>query len=59
VGVPIEAREAICFAVLGALCEDRVPITLPQVTGCAEPAPVAGVWTYPSGRERPDKLQRP
>jgi 1,6-anhydro-N-acetylmuramate kinase len=31
--VPIEAREAMEFAVLGALCEDRVPITLPRVTG--------------------------
>ncbi|GJQ28531.1 MAG: anhydro-N-acetylmuramic acid kinase [Phycisphaerae bacterium] len=43
-GVPAMYREAACFAVLGALCEDRVPITLPQVTGCASPAPVSGVW---------------
>jgi anhydro-N-acetylmuramic acid kinase len=43
-GVPIEAREAVCFAVLGALCADGVPITLPQVTGCAAPAPLSGVW---------------
>lgn len=28
-----EAREAACFAVLGALCRDGVPITLPGVTG--------------------------
>lgn len=42
-----EAREATCFAVLGALCQDRVPITLPQVTGVAGPAPVAGVWCVP------------
>lgn len=45
--IPISFRESICFAILGALCQDRVPITLPQVTGCPDPAPVAGVWTYP------------
>lgn len=45
-GVPIEAREAMCFAILGALCEDRVPITLRQVTGCAI-APLSGVWCAP------------
>jgi anhydro-N-acetylmuramic acid kinase len=44
-GVPIEARESMAFAVLGALCADGVPITLPQVTGCKEPAPISGVWT--------------
>jgi 1,6-anhydro-N-acetylmuramate kinase len=43
-GVPAVYREAACFAVLGALCEDRVPITLPRVTGCASPAPLSGAW---------------
>jgi anhydro-N-acetylmuramic acid kinase len=47
VGVPIEHRESVCFAVLGALCQDRVPITLPQVTGVAPPAPISGAWVYP------------
>lgn len=42
-----EYREAAAMAVLGALCQDRVPITLPQVTGVKEPAPVAGVWVFP------------
>lgn len=46
VGVPVEAREAVAFAVLGALCEDRVPITLPAVTG-VRGAPIAGVWCRP------------
>lgn len=46
-GVPIEFREAADMAVLGALCQDRIPITLPAVTGVREPAPVAGVWAYP------------
>ncbi|MCL4740567.1 MAG: anhydro-N-acetylmuramic acid kinase [Phycisphaerales bacterium] len=57
VGVPVETtashgvgvgdREAAAMAVLGALCEDGVPITLPRVTGCARPAPVAGCWARP------------
>ncbi len=42
-GIPVEAREAAGFAVLGALSQDGVPITLPQVTGAASPG-VAGVW---------------
>ncbi len=50
-GVPVEIREALCMAVLGALCADGVPITLPQVTGCDEAAPVAGVWSMPFGWE--------
>jgi anhydro-N-acetylmuramic acid kinase len=36
-------REAIEFAVLGALCEDRVAITLPAVTGVGV-APISGAW---------------
>lgn len=43
-GVPGAFRESVAWAILGALCEDAVPVTLPQVTGCASPAPVAGVW---------------
>ena len=46
-GVPVEFREAMEMAVLGALSQDRIPITLPQVTGVREPAPRAGVWVYP------------
>jgi anhydro-N-acetylmuramic acid kinase len=46
-GVPAGFREAIAMAVLGALSRDRVAITLPQVTGVAAPAPVAGCWTFP------------
>jgi 1,6-anhydro-N-acetylmuramate kinase len=45
-GVPTEYREAVCFAILGALCQDRVPITLPQVTGVKK-APFSGAWVYP------------
>lgn len=46
-GVPVHAREAVCFAVLGALCQDGVPITLPEVTGVSFPAPRAGAWCFP------------
>jgi len=45
-GMAVSGREAACFAVLGALCQDRVPITLSQVTGVKVP-PVAGSWVYP------------
>ncbi len=46
-GVPVECREAMEMAVLGALCQDRIPITLPLVTGVEQPAPLAGVWVFP------------
>lgn len=46
-GVPARWREAIHMAVLGALCQDRVPITLPMVTGVRPAAPVAGTWVMP------------
>lgn len=45
-GLPAAYREAACFAVLGALCEDRISITLPRVTGVGTPAPISGVWVY-------------
>jgi oxygen-independent coproporphyrinogen-3 oxidase len=45
-GVPAAYREAAGMAVLGALCQDRVPLTLPQVTG-VRGAPVAGCWVLP------------
>jgi 1,6-anhydro-N-acetylmuramate kinase len=45
-GVPAAYREAACFAVLGALCQDKVPITLPAVTGVKK-APLSGAWVFP------------
>ncbi len=45
-GVPCEAREPAGFAVLGALSQDGVPITLTQVTGAQRPGR-AGMWAYP------------
>jgi 1,6-anhydro-N-acetylmuramate kinase len=50
-GIPAEAREAMGFAVLGALSADGVPISLPAVTGSTDPG-VAGVWATPDGRWR-------
>jgi anhydro-N-acetylmuramic acid kinase len=47
-GVPVQFREAICMAVLGALAADKVPITLPQVTGREDAGPVGGCWAYPT-----------
>jgi 1,6-anhydro-N-acetylmuramate kinase len=45
-GLPGAFREAAAFAVLGALSQDGVPVTLPQVTGVKR-APKAGNWTTP------------
>lgn len=45
-GVPVEARESAGFAVLGALSQDGVPISLPQITGAKNPG-VAGHWVFP------------
>lgn len=47
-GIPAQYREAVAMAVLGALCQDRVPITLPQITKVPAPAPLAGAWAYPA-----------
>jgi len=49
-GVAAGAREAVAMAVLGALCQDGVAITLPAVTGVPPPAPLAGVWVRPTHR---------
>lgn len=45
-GVPVQAREAMAMAVLGAMSRDGVPITLTQITGADKPG-CAGVWAYP------------
>ena len=39
-------REAIEMAILGALCQDRIPITLPQVTGSKSEF-ISGCWVLP------------
>ena len=45
-GIPCEAREAMGFAILGALSHDGIPITLPHITGADTPGR-AGTWVYP------------
>lgn len=45
-GIPAASREAAGMSVLGALCEDGIAITLPQVTG-AKQAPLSGTWIFP------------
>ena len=42
-GIPVEAREAAGFAVLGALADDGVPVSLSRVTGVRS-APRAGLF---------------
>lgn len=46
-GLDATWREAMAMAILGALCQDRVPITLPHVTGLDSAAPIAGCWALP------------
>lgn len=45
-GIQANYREAVAMALLGALCQDRIPITLSQVTG-NHAAPVSGCWVLP------------
>lgn len=48
VGIPCQTREAVCFAILGALSADGIPITLPRITHATNPG-IAGSW---SGQSR-------
>ncbi len=50
-GFPVDARESAGFAVLGALCQDGISITLPQITGATAPG-VAGHWVFPGVYKR-------
>jgi len=46
-GVPTQAREGMAMAILGALAQDGVSITLPQITGRSESEGIVG-WTQAS-----------
>ena len=37
-GIPLQAKECVSFAMLAAACIDGVPANLPQVTGASRPA---------------------
>lgn len=45
-GIPSTHREAVAMAVLGTLCQDRIPITIPKITGASSRA-ISGVWVLP------------
>jgi len=45
--VPVGKREAAAWAVLGALSQDQVSISVPAVT-CAAQQRVAGTWVHPA-----------
>jgi len=45
-GIDPSQREAVEIAILGLLCQDRIPITLPQTTGVKD-NPVSGCWVLP------------
>ena len=46
-GVPTQAREAMAMAILGALAQDGISITVPQITGRKETKEVVG-WIQAS-----------
>lgn len=46
-GIPSQAREAACWAILGALAADGYSPALPQVTGSKEVPSRAGAWLFP------------
>jgi len=44
-GVPATLREACAMGILGALCEDVIPISIPRITGVVK-APLSGSWVF-------------
>lgn len=46
-GVPSQAREAACWAILGTLAADGVAPALPQITGTKLTPARAGTWLFP------------
>lgn len=58
-GIPPTARESVEFAILGALCADGIPITLPNVTRTTNPAPISGAWCNVRGVSRLQSMTTP
>ena len=48
-GIPVEAREAACIAILAALDADGVPTTIPAVTGRRDGVVPSVQWCRPLG----------
>lgn len=46
-GMPFQQREAIEMALLGAVCQDKVSITLPQITKSSPSPFLSGSWIFP------------
>jgi len=46
IGIPSQAREAACWAILGALAADGYPPALPQITGTKQQPTRAGIWLF-------------
>lgn len=47
-GIPFQQRESVLMALLGYLCLDKRPITLPSITGAQDRKPfLSGSWVYP------------
>ena len=44
VGVDVDLREAVCFAVLGHLWLRGGPGSFPSTTGCRAPGPLGAFW---------------
>ncbi len=47
-GIPVEQRESLAWAVLGALAQDGAAVTLPAVTGRRAHALADGLWCLPA-----------
>jgi len=53
-GITIDNREAAAMAILGTLSQDKIPITLPQITNLkTQQAPIAGSWVFPPHPNHP------
>lgn len=48
-GIPVDQRESLGWAVLGALAQDGATISLPAVTGRSATLLADGVWCFPQG----------
>jgi N-acetylmuramic acid 6-phosphate etherase len=60
-GIDPLQREAVAIAILGALCEDGIPITLPSITGRTKSTLLHGNWANlnPPHKTPPQKSTTP
>ena len=55
-GVPIEAREAMAFALLGACTLDGIASSIPSVTGASRPAILGSITPATTSRKRKRRI---